>query len=759
MAAQASPGRTSVKVLLIGRHQSIEPLGLQALAGVAREAGWDRDVVLVRDGDFDKVVEHALSTRPDVVAMSVWTGFHLQSFRAADAMRAAGLRVAIGGPHATYFSESCASHADWVSKGAGFRTFRRILDGDLAPGVHFDEERLAGGFPLADRASVYASYPDLAASQIKSMMNSVGCPFTCVTGDTLICLDDGLDTVANIVARLPMQRTIQCAHDGMTHEVRELDFGEPVATDTGRHIARTILDQGLQTVYELEASNGFRLKATAQHPMLSLQNGVRVRTPISELRIGDFVAVQSAHRQMTGADQPYEYAHVVSINRLPEPEPVYDLTVPNAGTFVANGFTVANCSYCYATELNLMYGGFTLNARPVDDVIREAQEIRDKWPAQLIYFQDDVYGFNIPWLEEFARRWPVEVGIPWHCQIRLEMTREERRLDLFKAGGCTGITLAIESGNDFLRRYVLQRAMPDELIVEGIRKIQARGLTLRTEQILAVPFSDLSTDLETLELNTRLNPEMAWTSILAPYGGTAMGTIAAKFGFYEGNNDDLSETFFDRSVLKHTVGGWRAIEPMVRAAAKDSKDNPLLRAREVSRAPGADASVFAIDDRHASIEYLSPDENAIYAAQTVRLHQLFYWLAKIKGGHVLARKYLALPEEGRTWKELGALALGHLYETIGPEQVGAWADELVRQMGLASRDELPARVGENPWYFVFMPSGADLALEWVKDGVLEAPDPFPEIGYRTRQWLFHRSLYLTQPAVRPIAVNRVMDGQ
>lgn len=587
---------TNRRLILVGRYYLIEPLGILYLLGLARSLGWECRVVLVQDGDFSPLYDEVASFGPAVVGFSVWTGGHAPYFAACDRVRARGVGVVIGGPHATYFTADCAAHADWVVKGEGFRTFRRILQGELGPGAHFDEERMAEGFPQPDRDLLYERYPALARSPIKSIFCSVGCPF--------------------------------------------------------------------------------------------------------------------------------------------------------------------HCSYCYAPSYNKMYGGFALNLRPVDEIVAEALAIRDRWPLAMVYMQDDIFGFNLPWLREFARAWRERVGVPWHCQIRLELTRDEERLALFREGGCTGVTLAIESGNDFLRRYVLLRPMPDELIVEGTRKVRAHGLALRTQQILAVPFSDIATDLECVALNNRIGADIAWSSILAPYLGTSMGTIAREFGLYEGNNDDLDETFFARSVLRHTRGGRAALEPAVRAATRSPQDNPLLRM--TTRAHGSRrAGVYVKDEAFqrvlpgaapvCELEYLEPEANDRYGDQAVVLQRLFNWLARVPEGHRLGARFVDLASGEWTWRRLGELTCDHLRREGMEGELAGWVASVeagVRARGAA----VPEGLRVNPYYFFFLPSGAELAVRLAERGVLDARGgaDFDALGFETRQWLYDRALYRTTPAESPL---------
>ncbi len=587
------------RIVLVARYYSIEPLGILYLAGLVRQIkGWECKVVLVNEFDFEPLYQTVRDWKPDIVGFQIWTGYHLQAFRACDAVRLMGVPVVIGGPHATYFDKECAHHADWVVKGSGFGALAKILQGSMPRVIHFDKKGREDPFPPPDRDIVYRAYPEIGASPIKSMFASVGCPFT--------------------------------------------------------------------------------------------------------------------------------------------------------------------CTYCYAPAFNEMHGGFKLTMRPVEGLINEARAIQEHWPLQMVYFQDDIFGYDRKWLEEFAQRWKREIGVPFHCQIRLELTRHDvgdRRLDLFREAGCTGISLAIESGNAFLRDRVLFRHMPGHLIEEGCKKIMDRGMTLRTEQILAVPFSNTETDLATLALNSRINPTMVWTSILAPYGGTDMGTIVSNFGFYTGNNDDLSEKFFDRSILRHPAGGPRDIEPIVEKLGVPLSAPPHKQPLLLLRAVRVAGSIFDVvdekGDKLGTIEHLDDRGNDRYCTDSVRLQRLFIPLAKMPNAEELGRKILNLGEEEWKWEGIGREITAHLSTMIPETELQRRVHVLADEMHLSSPEELPEPIAQNPHYFCVFPEGGKLAQKVVDEGVFSpshsTAESLDELGTMSRRHLFHYGLYRIEAGREPIA--------
>lgn len=232
------------------------------------------------------------------------------------------------------------------------------------------------------------------------------------------------------------------------------------------------------------------------------------------------------------------------------------------------------CSYCYNSSKINGKRLFPFSARTVKSVIGEIKNIIKFSPAtKIVYFQDDVFGADLKWLKEFADKNKIK----FHAQTRFEYANPKshvcrERLNILKDCGCTGLTLAIESASPVIRKELLNRHTPQDLIFSSMSYLSKVGFKVRTEQMLGLPYGltkektsvGIKADLEILKLNVKLKeetglPTLAWASIFSPYQGTVLGKYCKDNGFYEGDNVDAPETFFQRSVLqmkKEWMGQW-----------------------------------------------------------------------------------------------------------------------------------------------------------------------------------------------------------
>jgi radical SAM superfamily enzyme YgiQ (UPF0313 family) len=209
-----------------------------------------------------------------------------------------------------------------------------------------------------------------------------------------------------------------------------------------------------------------------------------------------------------------------------------------------------SCPYCFNSLYRSCYHNQNwVRYRSADNVIKECVELK-KYPLKLIFFQDDEFLSN-PHLSELLEKYRSEVGVPFHCQVRIELLTEEKVLAL-KTAGCTGVTFAIECGDAYLRKNLLQRPITDECILSGSQLLHKHGIKFRTENMIGLPGENLNQMLATLELNAKCHPTIAWASIFQPYPRLPLSQYAYQMGFWDGRID-YKESFFEDSILETTI--------------------------------------------------------------------------------------------------------------------------------------------------------------------------------------------------------------
>jgi radical SAM superfamily enzyme YgiQ (UPF0313 family) len=112
----------------------------------------------------------------DLVGVSVWTATAPWAYRFADACRAAGRRVVLGGIHATALPDEAARHADAVVIGEAESVWGEVLSdaraGRLRPRYHGARLPL-DGLPMPLEAGLPGRY------RFRAFFTMRGCPYAC----------------------------------------------------------------------------------------------------------------------------------------------------------------------------------------------------------------------------------------------------------------------------------------------------------------------------------------------------------------------------------------------------------------------------------------------------------------------------------------------------------------------------------------------------------------------------------------------------
>ncbi len=193
------------------------------------------------------------------------------------------------------------------------------------------------------------------------------------------------------------------------------------------------------------------------------------------------------------------------------------------------------CSFCGTTALDCVRPDALYRRRSVDSVMRELREVRQNLAGLSgIGFADDNFlARPRAELERFARRYRVEVGLPFIC-IGSPATVDAERLEVLADAGLRRLKMGIQSGsartNEVLGREQLGRHLPRAL--EAIAGIAERCLPPRFDLLVDLPFETLEDRLETLELVARLpRPFRLELNSLRLMDGTPLDALAREQGW------------------------------------------------------------------------------------------------------------------------------------------------------------------------------------------------------------------------------------
>lgn len=203
------------------------------------------------------------------------------------------------------------------------------------------------------------------------------------------------------------------------------------------------------------------------------------------------------------------------------------------------------CGYCYSQRFAELYPELPrVRFRSVENVIQEIESVR---PA-FAYFQDSCFGVSLEWLRGFSAEYKERIGVPFHCHLRPNQATEER-VRLLANAGCASVRIALETKSERLRTLLRRGKMSLGDVQDAAIRFKEYGIKLMIQNMLAIPTSTIEDDLETLEFNIKCKPDYAWSSIFSPFPGTALGDMCIQKGWYKGDYSDITDCFFDRSVL------------------------------------------------------------------------------------------------------------------------------------------------------------------------------------------------------------------
>lgn len=208
--------------------------------------------------------------------------------------------------------------------------------------------------------------------------------------------------------------------------------------------------------------------------------------------------------------------------------------IKKRAAFMAGRGCPYQCTYCFNHQYQKICQskGKYVRFRSPKNVIKEIKDVVKKLELKTIIFTDDAFLLDKRWLKEFLNMYKKEINLPFICDIRID-NLDERTAKLMKSANCHAVKFAIESGNEEIRKKILNKTISDEQIINGARLLHKHGIKYMTFNMLGIPDETIDDAIETIMLNAKIKPDVVWCALLRPYPKTEIAKYAIKKGYLE----------------------------------------------------------------------------------------------------------------------------------------------------------------------------------------------------------------------------------
>ena len=149
----------------------------------------------------------------------------------------------------------------------------------------------------------------------------------------------------------------------------------------------------------------------------------------------------------------------------------------------------------------------------------------------------------------------------FECNVRPGTIDNEGMLAL-KRGGCVLVKIGVETGNESLRKNVLNRRFSNEDIIRTFKIAKENGIKTFSFNMIGVPGESRETIKETIDLNAEIKPDFMQITIFFPYRGTVLGDLCFQKGYVDKH---LEDSYMEKSSLRLPDISRRTIEMAARS--------------------------------------------------------------------------------------------------------------------------------------------------------------------------------------------------
>jgi len=202
------------------------------------------------------------------------------------------------------------------------------------------------------------------------------------------------------------------------------------------------------------------------------------------------------------------------------------------------------CSYCVNGILKDKYKGLGKYHRNkgISQSIEELKYLINKYSFDFVRFWDEDFTANsIELIKNYAKVYNKHIKLPFIIYSRVESITDEK-VKILKEMGCKTFAIGIESGNENIRKKVLNRHMSNKTLIEKFNIVKKHGIRTSAYNMIGLPYDTKETIFDTINLNREIGPTSFSVTMLEPYRGTPIRELCEKEGL-----DPNHETVYNKA--------------------------------------------------------------------------------------------------------------------------------------------------------------------------------------------------------------------
>lgn len=196
-----------------------------------------------------------------------------------------------------------------------------------------------------------------------------------------------------------------------------------------------------------------------------------------------------------------------------------------------------NCTYCCNHKLRKVSKGEYVRLRSPENIISEIKELSINYPLVDEYFLEvETIGTDLNWLTDLCerlhefnlqRKTKLKFGTNLRVFPKMDFELVFKRLEY---AGFDSVIIGLETGNERIRREVLNRVYSNGDILKAVDFARRHGIKVGIFNMIGLPTETKEDFADTVRMNQIIMPDWHSTSIFFPYQGTQLYDYTIELG-------------------------------------------------------------------------------------------------------------------------------------------------------------------------------------------------------------------------------------